>query len=456
MGVKDVIQGDISPKIITGKYSLPLQVANVVQFVQNLAMNTHKRRISSFRVPREDRDHITPRPAYQQPSEDDVIPETLWTLYNISPSTVISTKSSQNVAEFTTKGYLDSDLQAYDQGMNVPTPNRVQAEGVSYSPNPPDTECTLDIQLITAVGLNATNYYYTIDGWVMDFAQELLRSSNPPLVNSISWSSDERGDGQSYNFRTDGEWQKLGLMGVSVLAASGDDGAVGASRCSGNTYYFNPGYPATSPWVTSVGATMLVGTPTTSSTLAPVCSKSGFRCAVSGTEEPADENLGGYATGGGFSVFEPRPSYQNTVVSQYLNDNSIPKPPQSYYNSSNRGFPDVAANGYSVAIYRAGNWETVGGTSAATPIWGGIFALMNDLLIKNGKQPLGFANPVLYQMWANSKAFNNIGDTTTNNDDGCTYGYTSNPNGWDPVTGLGTPNVGNILNYIQNNLSSFP
>ena len=88
-------------------------------------------------------------------------------------------------------------------------------------------------------------------------------------------------------------------------------------------------------------------------------------------------------------MYESRPSYQDTVVTGYLNDNSIPKPPASYFNNSNRGFPDVAANGYNILIYRGGRWETVGGTSAATPIWGGVFALVNDVLLKNGKKPLG-------------------------------------------------------------------
>jgi len=179
--------------------------------------------------------------------------------------------------------------------------------------------------------------------------------------------------------------------------------------------------------------------------------------AVNGTEDPADENLGGYATGGGFSVYETRPSYQDAAVTAYLTDSSIPKPPSADFNSSNRGFPDVAANGYNVLIYRGGRWELVGGTSCAAPMWGGIYAIMNDVLLKNGKQPLGFANPLIYTMWAaDPTTFHNIGDLTTNNDDGCQYGYTSNPNGWDPVTGLGTPNVKNIVSYLEQNLSMFP
>jgi tripeptidyl-peptidase-1 len=289
----------------------------------------------------------------------------------------------------------------------------------------------------------------------LDFTQDILAYKNPPLVSSISWSTDERQEGAAYNFRCDSEFQKMGVLGLSVLAASGDSGATGGG-CQNGDHSFNPGYPTTSPYVTSVGATMLVGTPTTTKT-PPVCQSASFKCALSGTEDPADENIGGYATGGGFSVYEARPSYQAAAVSAYLSDSSIPKPPASYYNSTNRGFPDVAANGYSILIYNNGRWETVGGTSASTPIWGGIYALINDILLKNNKAPLGFANPLLYQIWSTVPgAFLNIGDLTTNNDDGCQYGYTSNPNGWDPVTGLGTPNVGVILNWVQNNLSSFP
>src|SRR3990167_7168136 len=106
-------------------------------------------------------------------------------------------------------------------------------------------------------------------------------------------------------------------MGISVLVASGDDGAVGTSNCTGNLHVFNPGYPglnflpppllllfhpippslplpfipflllpppslATSPYITSVGATMLVGNPSTSTTIAPICDQ--FTCATYGPE----------------------------------------------------------------------------------------------------------------------------------------------------------------------------
>jgi len=440
--VEDLISNEIVAKIPSGSYSLPVGIAQHVEFVQTLGMFIHKHRMTSS------------RPRYESPSEDKVVPLTLYTIYNIS-YTIGSPKSTQNVAEFSSTGYLPSDLTTYSTQQGLQQPNPVTTVG-PFKSSPPNVECTLDIEMITAIGLNGTNFFWTVSGWVLEFAEDLITYDDPPLVNSISWSADERSEGQQYNFRVDAEWQKLGTMGVSVLAASGDDGAVGESTCTGHKNVFNPGYPATSPYVTSVGATMLIGTPTTTTT-PPICAGREWVCALSGNEDPADENRGGYATGGGFSVYEPRPSYQNTAVSAYLNDASIPKPPASYYNSSNRGFPDVAANGYNFLILHNGSWEPVGGTSAATPLWGGIYAIMNDYLIRNGKQPIGFANPLLYQIWADyPAAFTNIGDLTTNNDDGCTYGYTSNPDGWDPVTGLGAPNVGKLLQYLENNLNSFP
>ena len=117
---------------------------------------------------------------------------------------------------------------------------------------------------------------------------------------------------------------------------------------------------------------MLVGNPSTSTTIAPICDQ--FTCATYGPEvfflfsfffcklcesksqlfpsfpsfpflpslfsrtisinqDPANENSGGYASGGGFSVYETRPSYQNTVVAAYLNNATIPKPPSHFYNS---------------------------------------------------------------------------------------------------------------------------
>lgn len=178
-----------------------------------------------------------------------------------------------------------------------------------------------------------------------------------------------------------------------MLAASGDDGAVGTGSCSGNEYPLNPGSPAASVFVLSVGATMLVqadgaDVDADADALPPVCSQPGITCAVSGVEAPADVPSIGYATGGGFSVWNAVPDYQAAVVAAYVQNASIPKPP-SGWDGSHRGFPDVSALGQNIQIYQQGGWALSGGTSAATPIVAGVIALLNDRLLRSGKAPVG-------------------------------------------------------------------
>jgi len=96
----------------------------------------------------------------------------------------------------------------------------------------------------------------------------------------------------------------------------------------------------------------------------------------------------------------------------------------------------------------------VDGTSASSPAFAGLVSLLNDFLLNANKKPLGFLNPLLYQIAASDPAA--FFDITTGNNfctraACCQYGYTAVP-GWDPVTGLGSPNFEEILDYLENNL----
>jgi len=243
--------------------------------------------------------------------------------------------------------------------------------------------------------------------------------------------------------RTNTEFQKIGLRGTSVMVASGDSGVYGRTDegCLGKK--FRPDFPACSPFVTSVG-----GTYNLKPTFLPSGGSTPAMCAgkcVSGGEEVAVSVIDcSYASGGGFSNFAPRPDWQSNAVMQYFNS-GVTLPPVSFYNASNRGFPDVAAQGFNIAVY---NDETsvglVSGTSAASPAFSGIISLLNDVSLTKTGKPLGFLNPLLYQMQvANPQAFHDI--TQGNNkctEEGCKpwcQGFNAYK-GWDPVTGLGTPN----------------
>lgn len=221
---------------------------------------------------------------------------------------------------------------------------------------------------------------------------------------------------------------KLGLAGTTFLYSSGDYGVAGnggqcctKAKCAGGTYNnggrgtFNPSFPGTCPYVTSVGATQIVAG---ASVTAP---------------EIACQSV--IYSGGGFSNVFPIPSYQSSAVASYF-ANHRPSYTSTKYNNSGtvRGFPDVAANGANYVIGLDGSLQLIYGTSASSPTFGGVVTLINEARANVGKGPVGFINPVIYQ---NPTAFNDI---TSGGNQGCgTAGFTA-VTGWDPVTGLGTPN----------------
>ena len=84
-----------------------------------------------------------------------------------------------------------------------------------------------------------------------------------------------------------------------------------------------------------------------------------------------------------------------------------------------------------------GKSAVIGGTSAVAPLWAGLIARLNQSLGK----PVGYLNPVIYALSANSGAFNDI--TSGNN-----IGYQAGP-GWDACTGWGSPNGAQLLQALK-------
>jgi len=94
-----------------------------------------------------------------------------------------------------------------------------------------------------------------------------------------------------------------------------------------------------------------------------------------------------------------------------------------------QAIPDVAAQGERFRVFVGGQAVSVAGTSASSPAFTGIVALLNDVRLKAGRPPLGFLNPLLYSI---PEGFNDI---TIGNNPGCgTNGFNATI-GWDAVTG---------------------
>nr|KAF6394643.1 tripeptidyl peptidase 1 [Molossus molossus] len=291
-------------------------------------------------------------------------------------------------------------------------------------------EASLDVEYLMSAGANISTWVYSNPGRHESqepFLQWLLLLSNEsalPPVHTISYGDDEDSLSSAYMQRVNAEFMKAAARGLTLLFASGDSGA-GCWSTSGR-HQFRPSFPASSPYVTTVGGTS-------------------FQNPFQVTSEIVD-----YISGGGFSNVFPQPSYQEKAVAQFLSS-SPHLPPSSYFNASGRAYPDVAAlsDGYWVVSNHVPiPW--VSGTSASTPVFGGILSLINEHRILSGHPPLGFLNPRLYQQRGAG-----LFDVTHGCHESCLneevqgQGFCAGP-GWDPVTGWGTPNFPALLKTLMN------
>ncbi|RDW61306.1 hypothetical protein BP5796_11198 [Coleophoma crateriformis] len=249
-------------------------------------------------------------------------------------------------------------------------------------------------------------------------------------VISTSYGSNEADLSAKYEMRQCLEYMKLGLQGVTILYSSGDFGVAGNSgQCintqtgaynNGSTGTFNPSFPGTCPYVTSVGATQVMNGSTIH------------------TPESASQRV--IFSGGGFSNNFAMPSYQQKAMATYFQNHAPPYSAAQFNNSQKvRGYPDVSANGVNYVVAVNGKFSLAFGTSASAPAFGALLNQINENRLAAKKSPVGFINPTLY---ANPQVMNDI---TNGGNQGCgTPGFQS-VQGWDPVTGLGTPNYPAML-----------
>jgi kumamolisin len=191
-----------------------------------------------------------------------------------------------------------------------------------------------------------------------------------------------------------------------VTVAAGDNGSFDRGTDGGPHVDF----PASSPYALACGGTTLISDGNTISSEAVW------------NNIPAGQG----ATGGGISTVFPRPAWQQSVT--------VPAAPNGFVG---RGVPDVAGNANPVTGYQVrvdGVNQVLGGTSAVAPLWAALIARLNQLL---GTR-LGDVHQALYQ--AGSTVFRDI--ITGNN------GAYAASKGWDPCTGLGSPNGQALLNAL--------
>lgn len=309
-------------------------------------------------------------------------------------------------------GYTDADNKAAFAAMGLPVPEIVSV-GVDGGDNSPsggqgaDGEVALDIQVAGGVALGAKLALYFAANTSQGFADAILQAvhdeANAPSVLSISWGGPEDGWSGQAIAAMSAAFQDAATLGITVTAASGD--ALATDGESDGAAHVD--YPASDPLVLGCGGTRL--------------DASGDRL----TGETVWNSNGG-GTGGGVSALFARPAYQAGL--------DLPAPPSAH---GGRGVPDVAGNADPDSGYRVvsgGQTALVGGTSAVAPLWAGIIAGMNA---RRGKS-LGDLHAMLY---ATPDACR---DVTEGNNRAGRIGYDA-AKGWDPCTGLGSPDGTTLL-----------
>ncbi len=320
-------------------------------------------------------------------------------------------------------GYRTADLKTYFSNLGIKQPKvvAVAVDGGANKPgNDADGEVMLDIEVAGSIapGANIAVYFApnTDQGFVDAITDAVHDATRKPSIVSISWGGPEDSWTAQSLTAMNAALQDAATLGVTVTVASGDNGST-----DGETGALHVDFPASSPYALACGGTTLKGSGATIS-------------AESVWNETASKEGAG---GGGVSIKFPIPTYQKSA--------GVPVQPTTKF--AGRGVPDVAGDADPVTGYQVrvdGKNEVVGGTSAVAPLWAGLLALLNQKLGK----AVGFINPALYQL--GETVFHDI--TVGNNDDGG-LGYYSAKKGWDPCTGLGSPNGAALLNALMNNLS---
>jgi tripeptidyl-peptidase-1 len=277
-------------------------------------------------------------------------------------------------------------------------------------------------------------------GWAEDSQCEIMDCSN---ITS-----------QQYVERVNNEFVKLGLLGTTITVSSGDAGAPGRTSEDCNVSRpVNPVFPGSSPYVLSIGATYITLDNSSQRFETNICQN--HSCVEGNEEQTISQDNVGWTAGGGFDIYHNEtPKWQSKQVTRYLKSGvKLPKK----FNRNGRAYPDVSAVGHSCPTYIDGGLDKIDGTSCSSPIVAGLLATINDFLWERNRTKLGFANPLLYMVSENcDNCFNDIVDGHNwCTEQGCcpahTFGYQASK-GYDPVTGLGTLNVGNILHYLSEHL----
>ncbi|GCE08349.1 protease pro-enzyme activation domain-containing protein [Dictyobacter aurantiacus] len=353
--------------------------------------------------------------------------------YNVNP--LISGGSDgtgQTIGVFELDGYKSSDVDYYRNyyGLGTGKYTNVLVDGATTNPGSGAIEVVLDMEVVSALAPGAAQRVYIGPNSTTGLNDTYNRivTDNLVKVTTISWGLCEAYTGNSELQALNNIFTQGAAQGQAFFAASGDSGAYDCNGGGGSGSGLGVDSPAGDPNVVGVGGTRLqLGSSNTYG------SESAW-----GT---SSNNSGG---GGGVSSYFTRPSYQTGTN----------------LTNANRMVPDISADadpqtGYSVYCTSSGSycsgWISVGGTSAAAPLWASIAIDLNQYLASQGKPTLGDAHQPLYNIYNGSQPYTSFQDVTTGNN----LYYQASAH-YDLATGIGTPNAGQLASTLSGGITPTP
>ncbi|KAF7302072.1 Peptidase S53 domain-containing protein [Mycena indigotica] len=339
-------------------------------------------------------------------------------------------KNNQSISAAGEEANLDTQ---FGFGVAYPTPGTFWSTG-GHPPFSPDTHTPVDTN---EPYLDVGEHWFNLhsNDVHLQWLEHVLGSDHIPPTISTSYADDEQTVPFTYASRVCKKFAELGCRGSTLVFASGDFGVGdGVSDPNSQTCWTNNGKPKTRHAPLNCSFFLCLNTPRFMPAFPASCP---FVTSVGGTTDIPE--VAASFSGGGFSDYFTRPRYQDEAVKGYLKQ----LPERTYeglFNRAGRGIPDVSAQSRKFRIYFQDEPISIGGTSAATPVFAGLVALLNDARLAAGQPSLGFLNPLLYKHRGHG-----FTDVTSGNNPGCgTAGFNATA-GWDPVTGLGTPQFRELL-----------
>ncbi|GMF42148.1 unnamed protein product [Phytophthora fragariaefolia] len=368
------------------------------------------------------------------------------------------------VGTFLHEFYNELDLKQFlrtidgqQQAVKMP-----KTTGPCISAYEPTGEASLDVQVTASLTAHETGDASTIEMLCytqlrdqtreyaadnqepfLTFMQDVNAMQPPPAVVSISYTDDECSVPVAYAEAVNRELMKAALRGISILVSAGDAGVRGSHLAEGfcrvpTCSKFMAMFPASSPYVTAVGAT----------TIATDSAREGngkWKEAVTSISEARAL----ITSGGGFSDLYDMPEYQRQAVAPYLEfANASGLSP--FFRATGRALPDIAAVGHAFPVVVNGEVGATDGTSVSAPVVASMISLLNRAL--PNLPPLGFLNPLLYRL---SDVCPQVFADITHGDISCgsrgmqccSKGHVATT-GWDAASGLGTLRFASILSDL--------